>query len=239
MENPFTLITVHAMSSEWDEAFSGSVSRWSGSSKLDLQVEAGSVDRKFRRRCSPKDGQIIACNLAYGYTGWLGIASINIDSSGHIVRGSAKMNDSYASYWDIPGERNHVTCQEIGHLFGLGHTSEDGSSQKSCMDYSTSIESQWPNAHDFQQLDTIYSHPDTYNSYDEGASGGGGGGDCNPKSPKCNGFVFPDGPPMGLPVQVGVHHEVWVAEDGRGGFWVHHIRVAPGTKGKRGGHQDD
>ncbi len=26
-------------------------------------------------------------------------------------------------------------CREIGHTFGLGHTSEDGSSQNTCMDY--------------------------------------------------------------------------------------------------------
>lgn len=239
----FDLITVHSMTPEWDDAFFGSVTRWSQSNVLNLQVEPGDTSNKFRRRCSPRDGQIVACNLGYGYTGWLGIASINIDSNGHIVRGSAKMNDSYASYWDIPGERNHVTCQEIGHLFGLGHTSEDGSSQDTCMDYSASITSQWPNTHDYRQLESIYGHIDSYDSYDQGTSGGGGDGGggndgCNPKSPKCSGFIFPDGPPMGLPVQVGLHHEIWVAEDGRGGYWVHHVRVAPGARNGRADHGD-
>ena len=54
------------------------------------------------------------------------------------------MNDFYQSYWAIPGEKNHVICQEIGHVLGLGHTSEDGTSQGTYMDYSTDINSQWP-----------------------------------------------------------------------------------------------
>jgi hypothetical protein len=43
-------------------------------------------------------------------------------------------------------------CQEVGHLFGLGHTSEGGSSQGTCMDYSNSPDSQWPNAQDYDML---------------------------------------------------------------------------------------
>jgi hypothetical protein len=48
-------------------------------------------------------------------------------------------------------------CQEVGHTFGLGHTSTDGSSQNTCMDYySNTSSSDWtstgPNQHDFDQL---------------------------------------------------------------------------------------
>lgn len=241
--HPITLITTNSMTSEWQPAFNGSVSEWSKSSVFEFDVVAGSTNSKVRRRCSAKTGQIIACNLSYGGTGWLGIAGINLDSSGHIVKGYTKMNDFYASYW-TPEERNHVVCQELGHTFGLGHTSEDGSSQGTCMDYSSSDASQWPNSHDFAQLLTIYNHLDGYDSWDTGGGGGGGdggGSGCNsPPGKGCNKFEFDrNGPPMGLPVQVGLHHEIWVAADGKGGYWVHHIRVAPGASGNRFGDDHD
>ncbi|GHE33682.1 hypothetical protein ACFOED_03365 [Vulcaniibacterium thermophilum] len=51
-------------------------------------------------------------------------------------------------------------CQEIGHLFGLGHTSEDGSTQNTCMDYSNSPTSTAPNQHDYDQPAAIYAHTD-------------------------------------------------------------------------------
>lgn len=30
------------------------------------------------------------------------------------------MNDFYQSYWAIPGEKNHVICQEIGQFWAWG-----------------------------------------------------------------------------------------------------------------------
>jgi hypothetical protein len=43
-----------------------------------------------------------------------------------------------------------------------------------------------PNAHDYEQLDIIYNHTDTDDSYDTGDGGGDGGG-CNaPPGKGCN-----------------------------------------------------
>ncbi len=42
-------------------------------------------------------------------------------------------------------------CQEIGHVFGLDHTSTDGSDQNTCMDYSDDTTPDKPNKHDFEQ----------------------------------------------------------------------------------------
>jgi hypothetical protein len=72
------------------------------------------------------------------------------------------------------GERLHALCQEVGHTFGLGHTSEDGTSQATCMDYCRSSDSDidptlttatagssvTPNGDDFEQLTSLYSHLD-------------------------------------------------------------------------------
>lgn len=229
--NSFTLKVVDSTTSEWDGAFYGSLSRWSDSSVLDLVIDSTNESRKTRKRCQSVAGQMRVCNASYGFNGWLGLASIYLDSNGHITKGTAKMNDSYASYWAIEGEKNHVMCQEIGHVFGLGHTSEDGSSQGTCMDYSNDINSQWPNSHDYNMLATMYDHTDTYNSYDDSNSGGSGGGDggvCNaPPGKGCN-KSNADVPPMGVRVHRGKHYEIWVTPGRDGGLWIHHVTLVPG-----------
>jgi len=129
---------------------------WGYSTKLDTNVVAG----RSKGNCQPTSGRVEVCNKSYGQNGWLGLAQIWI-SGGHIVQGVAKMNDTYfdTAYYNNSAWKNHVMCQEVGHTFGLGHTSEDGSSQETCMDYSSSPNnSQYPNQHDYDQLDSIYSH---------------------------------------------------------------------------------
>ena len=118
------------------------------------------------------------CNAAYRRNGWLGLASINLDSSSHITKDTAKLNDSYSDYWAaVPDEKYSVMCQEIGHVFGLDHTSTDGSDDNTCMDYPDDTTPDKPNAHNYAQLEAIYGHLDSYNSYDDGSSDGGG--TCN------------------------------------------------------------
>ncbi len=230
----FDLITVDSMTSEWQDAFDGTVVAWSTTNVLNLVSSQGAESSKFRRRCKPKDGQIVACNLSYGNTGWLGRAGINIDSAGHIVKGYAKMNDFYSSYWALEGERNHVTCQEVGHLLGLGHQSVDfNKSLGTCMDYSSNPASQWPNNHDYATLVEMYTHLDGYNSYDGSIVTEP---EPEPEPEPDNGCNAPPGKgcnknnadvPMGIPVHIGLNHEIWVASDNAGGYWIHHIRIVP------------
>jgi len=165
--NPFTLTTGDNVGSNWDAVLDTAISDWTASSVMNLSKTTGTTTGKL---CRMSVGTIQVCNASYGNNGWLGLASINITGGTHITQGSAKMNDSYfnQALYNNVNEKRHVMCQEVGHTFGLGHTSEDGTSQNTCMDYFSntganagSTVSTHPNAHDYALLESIYAHLDT------------------------------------------------------------------------------
>lgn len=225
--NPIPLKVIDSMDSSWQFELDTALAEWNASSVLDMTIDSAADQGRVRKQCKMQAGQIRVCNAAYGFNGWLGLATIGIDSQGHIDQGTAKMNDSYSSYWTNPDEKRHVACQEIGHLFGLGHTSEDGSSQETCMDYSSDPMSVSPNQHDYDLLEAKYALSDSYNSYDDGSSSDSGGNKpCNPKKPGCNGFDLPVGVPKGaVQVNRGRHSETWVKSRPDGGLWIFHVRL--------------
>ena len=56
-------------------------------------------------------------------------------------------------------------CQEVGHTFGLDHQDENfnNPSLGTCMDYSSDPTlNQHPNQHDYDQLELIYAHLDSF-----------------------------------------------------------------------------
>jgi len=169
--NPFTLKVGDNVSSAWDPYLAGAASDWSGSSVLDLTVVAG---RTRPRNCKATLGRIEACSERYGSTGWLGIAQIWI-SGVHIVQATTKVNDTYfnTATYNNAAWRRLVMCQEIAHDFGLDHQDEefDNANLGSCMDYTNAPDSnQYPNAHDFEQLELIYTHLDATSTVDSTAS---------------------------------------------------------------------
>jgi hypothetical protein len=191
----FDLTVINSTTSDWDNYVTQAIGDWSQSTVLNLVEDvSGGTSRKERRQCRGGDGTVRICNLAYGQTGWLGIAGISLDANGHITTGYTKLNDTYfaSSYYNTPGWKLSVTCQELGHDVGLGHQDENFRNQSlfSCMDYQDPPYA-YANTHDFEQLVTIYGHTDSYNSYSGGSGGGGGGGDgdggCNaPPGKGCN-----------------------------------------------------
>ena len=159
----------------WDSYLTNAVADWNQSTVINSPKVAGSTNPK---NCRGVVGTIQVCNSKYGNNGWLGIASISI-SGGHITQGTTKLNDTYfnTAQYNTPSWRALVTCQEIGHDYGLGHQDEDFATDNtnSCMDYtSLPAGNESPDAHDYQQLLAIYNHLESAASMTFGGNGAGG-----------------------------------------------------------------
>ena len=177
--NPFTLKVVDAVSPTWDAYLDEANSDWTASAVLNLAEESGSSVNA--RRCRAIAGKVLACNAAYGQNGWLGLASIWANGS-HITQATTKVNDTYfgMATYNTPAWRRLVMCQEIAHDFGLAHQNEAFGPPNlgSCMDYTNDPDgggaygasNEHPNSHDFAQLETIYGHLDSTNSYSTSAA---------------------------------------------------------------------
>jgi hypothetical protein len=162
--NPLTLAVGDNVSSAWDAYLTGAINDWNQSAVLQLNPAAGGTRPK---NCRPTSGRIEACSAAYGNTGWLGIAQIWLRGT-HITQAVTKLNDTYfnTATYNTPAWRRLVTCQEIAHDFGLDHQDEnfDNKNLGTCMDYTSDPDgppsNEHPNAHDYEQLQTIYAHLD-------------------------------------------------------------------------------
>lgn len=166
--NPFNLKLGDNVSTVWDNHLVVASDDWSASSVLDTAIVPGQA----KRNCSPTKGRVEVCNKKYGYNGWLGLAQIWV-SGNHITQGVAKMNDTYfnTAPYNTAAWKQFVICQEIGHNFGLDHQDENFNNANlgTCMDYTndpdgtlySQLDNQHPNAHDYEQLETIYTHLDT------------------------------------------------------------------------------
>jgi len=228
----FDLTVINSTTSDWDPYVTRATEDWSASLKLDMiEDPGGSTSSRVRRQCKSPDGMVRVCNLAYGNTGWLGIAGISIDGDNHIVKGYTKLNDTYfsTSYYNNDTWKLSVTCQELGHNVGLGHQDEDfgNDSLFSCMDYQDPP-FEYPNAHDYQQLDLIYGHTDSYDSFASDGGGGGGGGGCNaPPGKGCNksGIGQSNGE-IGWGMSLGRRggHETFIRIDPDGTRHITHVR---------------
>ena len=160
--NPFSLKLGDNVNGQWDSALAQASADWSASSVLDTTVVAGGSNKS----CRATTGRVEVCNSKYGNNGWLGLATIWAGGDKHITQATVKLNDTYfaTAAYNTPAWRQFVTCQEIGHTFGLGHLDEDFDNPNlgSCMDYTNDPSTnQRPGAEDFEQLEVIYnSHVD-------------------------------------------------------------------------------
>ncbi len=167
--NPFTLKLAVSTPANWHQYVIKASNDWSLSNVLDTTLILGSNDPSV---CSPTSGRVEVCTAAYGTTGWLGIATVYLTAGNHITQGTVKLNETYfhMAQYNSPAWRHFVTCQEIGHTLGLGHVNENNTDPNtgSCMDYTNDpdgtvrgqLSNVSPNAHDYEQLQTIYTHLD-------------------------------------------------------------------------------
>lgn len=167
--NPVALKINYSLTPDWVARTQAAQSDWDVSTVLSLTQVNSATDSQTRRKCSAISGQIRVCNQSYGFNGWLGLASIHIDTNHHIVDGTTKLNDSYfgQAQYNNESEKRHVVCQEVGHDFGLDHQSTSGASLNTCMDYYSNTsdadtKSTTPNQHDYDELGIIYGHTDGY-----------------------------------------------------------------------------
>jgi hypothetical protein len=182
----FTLVLVDNVSSTWDGYLDEARSDWTGSSVLDLEILTGDPKTNLRR-CPPISGRVRVCNTTYGNNGWLGIAQIWV-SGDHITQGVTKLNDTYfnTATYNTPAWRRLVMCQEVGHTFGLDHQDEgfDNDNLGTCMDYTSDPDgppsNEHPNAHDYEELVSIYDHPDSTTTVGQTVQSGRGKGKTPP-----------------------------------------------------------
>lgn len=163
---------------EWRGHVAEAVDYWNASEVIDAPVMLGN-----NSSCSFITNTIQVCNADYGSSGWLGLASIAL-SNGKIIAGSTKLNDHYFAdqRYNSYSWRQLVTCQEIGHDYGLAHQDEDFNTDAttSCMEYTSQpSNNEHPDFHDYEQLLIIYAGGTTDGgggTTDGGGTGGGGKG---------------------------------------------------------------
>jgi hypothetical protein len=165
------------VTSQWDSYLQTANADWNKSTVINSPLVPGSAGDP--KKCNAVAGTIQVCNAAYGQRGWLGIASIWL-SNGHISQGTTKLNDTYyaMAQYNKPEWRAAVTCQEIGHDYGLGHQDEDFSTDatNSCMEYTSNpLGNEHPDAHDYEELLTIYNHLESGAALPSGGGRGNSG----------------------------------------------------------------
>lgn len=192
-QNPFTLKLGDNLTSNWDPYLATTSSDWSLSSVLDTRIVSGGGGKN----CRPTSGRIEVCNRKYGNNGWLGLAQIWINGD-HIVQALAKMNDTYFNTlsYNTPAWKNLVMCQEVAHGFGLDHQDEafNNANLGSCMDYTGDPDgppsNEHPNQHDYDMLNEIYAHLDSFSTVDQSQNVAGDTG--GPGKPGFAGFEGSD-----------------------------------------------
>jgi hypothetical protein len=222
IEKRFTLMLGSNVSPEWDTELSVAAEDWSRSKVLDLVIVPGEVNpQACLDQFTP--GRVEVCSLNHGRVVWVGHARVWVNGE-HILGGVAVLNDYYFTRWPITfnqAQRNMAMCHEIAHTLGLDHRDEDFNNVPlgSCMDYSRDAElNQHPDRHDYEQLELIYGHADTFTSVDSGSGDG---------AAELTGAELLTPEDLGRLVETRGDEEVYVRELGGGHKVITYVLLAP------------
>ena len=161
-DSQFTLQVGDDLDGSWDGYLRKTVSDWNQSGTVTFRVVSGGTGAQD---CRPQTGRVEVCNWNYGtQEGWLGLTRLYFDDSGdHIDAATVQMNDSFFEQnngqYNNDASRQHTMCHELGHTPGLEHVNTS-----SCMnDSQDAVQHQLvPINKDFNELDRIYQHKDSY-----------------------------------------------------------------------------
>lgn len=155
--NPFTVVFLDSTTTEYDTIRGNVISDWDQSTKVSINKVQGATDSTTRANCPYADGskrEVRVCNYYYNNSSWWGAAFIKSYKGGHVVGPKIKLDNQDL---DTDLKRRSTLCQEFGHILGLDHRQ---SGAGSCMDNDSTLDRS-PNAHDYDELNNIYSHCDT------------------------------------------------------------------------------
>jgi hypothetical protein len=169
--NPLTLALRNNLPAAWGLHLSSASADWNKSSVLVTTIVPG----KPSRTCQPTKGRVEVCDGAG--RGTLGFARVWLTGD-HIEQAIVRLSEvnllTPGSKYNSAAWRQLVVCQEVGHTLGLDHQDENTSNPNlgSCMDYTedpdgtifNQLSNEQPNQHDYDQLEAIYAHTDSFDS---------------------------------------------------------------------------
>ena len=160
-------------SSVWLTRYAAAIADWRRTALTKVRLRHA-FNGPANPSCPLFAGQVSSCDGFYGFTGWVGLASISVGSGGHILLGRSLVNNTYyaQSYYNNVPWRQMVICQELGHTLGLGHVNITYNTPNtgSCQDYtndpdggpggvsSTDPSNMRPNSHDYALLNSRHTH---------------------------------------------------------------------------------
>jgi hypothetical protein len=143
--NPFTVTLID--NTTYDQEMALGAADWSKSSVLDMVVGGSKRGRGGSLRVNVTNGESSSGNAAWAY--------LYLDADNHITGATVQLNDTVLRTRD-PSYALFAMCHELGHALGLDHNfTGDGS----CVGgFGTG--NLHPSAHDYEQLEILYSHLD-------------------------------------------------------------------------------
>lgn len=148
--NPIEIQVVSHLSPEYEKLLPIVLKEWEESGLVIFHYE-GTVNS-----CKSMDGYILVYDDNFGDIAWYGLATVWTINKEYIYKGTIQLNSFYSKMIN-PAAKQHVLCQEVGHILGLSHQKESDS----CMNDESDLTNEnymHPNLNDYYELSRIYGN---------------------------------------------------------------------------------